>query len=131
MIDGAEREVMTTFDARPATVTIGGGELSEPLEACLLGLGAGAREEFELPAGDGYGPRNPQLVQTLPRSMFEAHTEPGVYYAPGDVIEFADAAGRRFSGVLKERDAERVIVDFNHPLAGRALRFAVHVVGVL
>jgi FKBP-type peptidyl-prolyl cis-trans isomerase SlpA len=131
VIDGAEREVMTTFDARPATLTIGTGELSEPLEARLLGLGAGAREEFELPAGEGYGLRNPQLVQSLARSTFDAHTDPGVEYAPGDVIEFADAAGRRISGVLKERDAERVMIDFNHPLAGRALRFAVHVVGVL
>jgi FKBP-type peptidyl-prolyl cis-trans isomerase SlpA len=70
-------------------------------------------------------------VQSLPRSTFDAHTNPGVEYAPGDVIELADAAGRRISGVLKERDAERVMIDFNHPLAGRALRFAVHVVGVL
>jgi FKBP-type peptidyl-prolyl cis-trans isomerase SlpA len=131
LIDGAEREVMSTFNARPATLTIGAGELSEGLEARLLGLPAGARQEFELPAGEGYGPRNSQLLQSLARSTFDAHTDPGVEYAPGDVIEFADASGRRISGVLKERAADRVLIDFNHPLAGRALRFAVHVVGVL
>jgi FKBP-type peptidyl-prolyl cis-trans isomerase SlpA len=131
LIDGAEREVMSTFNARPATLTVGAGELSEGLEARLLGLPAGARQEFELPAGEGYGPRNSQLLQSLARSTFDAHTDPGVEYAPGDVIEFADASGRRISGVLKECAADRVLIDFNHPLAGRALRFAVHVVGVL
>ena len=131
MIEGTEREVMTTFDARPATLTIGGGELPDTLEARLLGLGAGAREVFELEAGEGYGARNPQLVQSLSRSTFETYADRGVDYAPGDVVEIAGPAGRRLAGVLKERDAERVVIDFNHPLAGRPLRFAVHVVGVL
>lgn len=130
VIDGAEREVMTTFDAQPATLTIGAGELAGPLEARLLGLRVGEAQQFELAAGEGYGPRNPELVQSLSRTAFDANAGRDVEYAAGDVVEFA-AGGNRFAGVLKERDGERVLIDFNHPLAGRPLRFAVHVIGVL
>jgi len=62
---------------------------------------------------------------------FAAESDSQVDYAPGDVVEFNAPDGRRFAGVLKERGAERVLVDFNHPLAGLPLRFSVHVIGVL
>ncbi|HSQ09968.1 MAG TPA: FKBP-type peptidyl-prolyl cis-trans isomerase, partial [Burkholderiaceae bacterium] len=57
LVDGSEREVMSTFGAQPATLTVGAGDLAEPLEARLLGLEEGARAQFELPAGEGFGAR--------------------------------------------------------------------------
>jgi FKBP-type peptidyl-prolyl cis-trans isomerase SlpA len=47
------------------------------------------------------------------------------------VVEFNRPDGARVAGVLKERDARRVVVDFNHPLAGVPVRFSVCVIGVL
>ena len=46
-------------------------------------------------------------------------------------MQFSSPEGRQFSGVLKQSDADRVVVDFNHPLAGMPIQFAVQVVGVL
>ncbi len=131
LVDGSEREVMSTFGAQPATLTIGAGELAEPLEIRLLGLEEGARAQFELPAGEGFGPRSFDLVQSLSSSVFNANADPTQDYAAGDIVQFASPEGRQFSGVLKQRDDDRVVVDFNHPLAGMPIRFAVHVVGVL
>ncbi len=131
LVDGAEREVMNTFGAQPATLTIGAGELAAPLEARLLGLEEGARQQFELSAGEGFGARSPDLVQSLSRSVFNANADPTQDYVPGDIVQFASPEGMQFSGVLKQRDDDRVVVDFNHPLAGMPIRFAVHVVGVL
>jgi FKBP-type peptidyl-prolyl cis-trans isomerase SlpA len=70
-------------------------------------------------------------VQTLSRATFDANAGPDVDYAPGDVVEFNRPDGGRLAGVLKERDARRVVIDFNHPLAGMPLRFSVRVIGVL
>ncbi len=131
VLDDQEREVISTFGAKPATLTIGAGELAAPLEDRLVGLAEGARAHFELPAGAGFGARSAELVQTLARSMFDAHVSGDVEYRPGDVVELASADGLRVSGVLKEHAGERVVVDFNHPLAGLPVRFDVHVVGVL
>lgn len=130
-LDGNEHEVVSTFDARPATVQIGAGQFSEALEQRLIGLEEGQEASFELAAGEAFGHRNGELVQTLARATFDANAAPDVEYVPGDVVEFNAPDGLRFSGVLKQHAADRVVVDFNHPLAGLPVRFAVRVIGVL
>ena len=130
-LDGNEHEVVSTFDARPATVQIGAGQFSEALELRLIGLQEGQEAAFDLAAGDAFGHRNAELVQTLTRAAFDANADPGVEYVPGDVVEFSAPDGLRFSGVLKQHGDDRVVVDFNHPLAGLPVRFSVRVIGVL
>ena len=130
-LDGNEHEVVSTFDARPATVQIGAGQFSEALEHRLIGLEEGQEASFDLAAADAFGHRNAELVQTLARSTFDANADPGVEYVPGDVVEFSAPDGLRFSGVLKQQGNDRVVVDFNHPLAGLPVRFSVRVIGVL
>jgi FKBP-type peptidyl-prolyl cis-trans isomerase SlpA len=126
-----EREIISTFGNRPATVQIGAGHLATPLEARLLGLEEGQQAAFELSPAEGFGERSADLVQTLTRTAFDKNADPSVDYTPGDVIEFNAPEGGRVAGVLKARDDRAVVVDFNHPLAGQPLRFAVHVIGVL
>jgi FKBP-type peptidyl-prolyl cis-trans isomerase SlpA len=130
-LDGNEHEVVSTFDARPATVQVGSGQFSEALEERLLGLTEGEEASFELAAGAAFGQRSGELVQTLARSTFDAHAAADTTYVPGDIVEFNGPDGLRFSGVLKRHDDDRVVVDFNHPLAGLPVRFTVRVVGVL
>lgn len=75
--------------------------------------------------------RKPELVQVLTRAVFDASAAAAGDYAPGDVVEFDAPEGGRFTGVLKALGEQRVVVDFNHPLAGRPLKFSVRVIGVL
>jgi len=130
-LDGNEHEVVSTFDARPATVQVGAGQFSEALEQRLVGLEEGQEANFDLVAGEAFGHRAADLVQALTRATFDANADPGTEYVPGDVVEFNAPDGLRFSGVLKQRGDDRVIVDFNHPLAGLPVRFSVRVIGVL
>ena len=129
--DGEEREVVSTLTSRPATLQIGSGQLAPAIEDRLVGLDEGAQSQFELPAGEAYGQRHPDLVQTLARATFDAHADPQTEYVPGDVVEFNSADGMRVSGVLKSVDEAQVVVDFNHPLAGLPLRFSAQIIGVL
>jgi FKBP-type peptidyl-prolyl cis-trans isomerase SlpA len=86
---------------------------------------------FDLTPGQAWGERNPQLVQRLSRAVFDANADPDASYEPGDVVDFARPDGGRFAGVLKSIDENAVMVDFNHPLAGQAVRFEVRILGVL
>jgi len=131
LVDGAEREVMSTLRAHPATLQLGGGHLAAGLEAKLLGLVEGDEASFELAPAEAFGERNPQLIQALSRAAFDANADSGSDYAPGDVVEFNRPDGGRLAGVLKDQDERRVVVDFNHPLAGLPVRFSVRVIGVL
>ena len=47
------------------------------------------------------------------------------------LIEFASPAGAKFTGIVRELDSEAVLVDFNHPLAGKHVRFEVELIGIL
>ena len=50
--------------------------------------------------------------------------------SPGLLIIFSDAAGGEMPGVVKSYDEEQVIIDFNHPLAGRVLTFDVEILAI-
>ena len=82
--DGAD--VINTFDGNPATLTLGTGQLAPALEQCLVGLADGAQETFYLPAGDAFGPRNPDLLQRVKRSLLRELGAPDAEYAAGDVV---------------------------------------------
>lgn len=131
LAQGTAHEVVSTFDAKPATLQLGTGQLSDALEARLLGLAEGDAASFDVDPADGYGDRNADLVQALTRAAFDRNADPVDHYAPGDLVQFTAPDGSRYTGVLKANDRERVLVDFNHPLAGWPLRFDVHVIGVL
>jgi FKBP-type peptidyl-prolyl cis-trans isomerase SlpA len=128
---GVAHEVVSTFGAKPATLQLGSGQLSSGLEAHLVGLAEGDAASFEVAPEAGYGARNAELVQALARAAFDRNADPADSYVPGDLVQFTAPDGRRYTGVLKSNDAERVVVDFNHPLAGWPLRFEVAVIGVL
>lgn len=125
-------DVVNTFDGPPATLSLGAGQLAPALEQRLIGLAEGARASFDVPAGEAFGARSQQLLQRVTRSLLREHGDPGASYACGDVVEFPtpDGAGS-YAGVVREVGDDWLLFDFNHPLAGRALRFEVQVLGVL
>ena len=128
-VDG-EADVVSTFGAQPATLQLGAGQLSPALEDCLLGLHVGAHRVFALGADEAFGPRNPSLVQQVPRKLLEAESDK-TDYSPGDVVEFNAPGGGRYAGVFRSLDNDYATFDFNHPLAGQPVRFEVEIVGIL
>ena len=72
--DGAD--LVNTFNDKPATLSIGSGELSPALEGRLLGLVEGSRTVIELPAGEAFGPHNPEMVQRVALSLMRELGDP-------------------------------------------------------
>ena len=126
-----DTDIVNTFDDNPATLQLGMGQLSEALEAKLIGLTNGDYAVFDLAAGEAFGPRNPDLVQKLSRSAFDIQVEEAASYQAGDLIAFTGPNGGSYSGVLKDINAQYALFDFNHPLAGQPVRFEVKIIGVL
>jgi FKBP-type peptidyl-prolyl cis-trans isomerase SlpA len=125
------RDIVSTFDENPATLQIGAGQLAPFLEACLMGLPEGAREQFELAPEQAFGPRNPDLLQRVSLSTLRENSDPDHHYAIGDLVDFAAPGGGQFAGVLLEIGEQDALFDFNHPLAGQAVKFEVQIIGVL
>ena len=131
-VDG--EDFINTFEDKPATLSLGTGELSEGLEAKLVGLPEGAHETVTLPEGEAFGPHNPDLVQWVARSLIDQLGGADQAYELGDVVQFpAPHGGPNMAGTLIDvrEGGQSLCFDFNHPLAGRAVRFEVQLIGVL
>ncbi len=132
-LGGPAGDIINTFEGKPSTLSLGTGELSPAVEACLMGLEEGAHATFELPAGAAFGQRNPDMQQWLARKVLRDMGDPHETYAVGDVVQFPTPDGQgQFAGVvLQLRGDEAVLFDFNHPLAGQPVTFEVQLIGVL
>jgi FKBP-type peptidyl-prolyl cis-trans isomerase SlpA len=124
---GDDTELVSTFDSTPATLQLGSGELAPPLEHCLIGVNVGERHVFLLEPDQAFGDHNPQLTQRMARTALPPDSSPELH----GLIQFAAPNGDKFTGIVRELDDEAVLVDFNHPLAGKPVRFEVEIIGIL
>lgn len=131
--DGAD--IVNTFNDKPATLSLGTGELAPAIEARLVGLEEGARTRIELAAGEAFGERNPELLQRVKLALLRELGDPDEVYKVGDVVQFPTPDGRgAYAGVVREvgpAEEDWALFDFNHPLAGQPVTFEVQVIGVL
>ena len=146
-LSGPNGDVINTFNDKPATLSLGTGELSPAMEQRLMGLQEGESSSFELPPGEAFGDRNPEMLQWVARRLLNELGDPGERYQVGDVVQFPTPDGlSSYAGSVQQvgkdgRDgngngngdgaADAVLFDFNHPLAGQPVTFEVHLIGVL
>ncbi len=137
---GPAGDIINTFGGKPATLSLGAGELSPAVEACLIGLEEGARATFELPPGSAFGDRKTDMVQWVARSLLKTLGNPLEVYRVGDVVQFPTPDGQaQYAGAVLQvkagtdgaEQSGAVLFDFNHPLAGQSVSFEVHLIGVL
>ena len=125
-------DVINTFAEKPATLSLGAGQLAPAMEARLIGLTEGAHQTFELAAGEAFGDRNPELLQRVKLSLLHELGDADAEYGVGDVVQFPTPDGQgAYAGVVREVGPDWLLFDFNHPLAGQSVRFEVQVLGVL
>src|SRR4051794_32939781 len=138
---GPGGDIINTFKDKPATLTLGAGELSPAVEKHLIGLTEGAHASFDIPAGEAFGDRNPEMVQWVTRKLLSEMGKPEQNFEVGDVVQFPTPDGMgTYSGFVVRvgQDSgngagkgDAVLFDFNHPLAGKPVTFEVQVIGVL
>jgi FKBP-type peptidyl-prolyl cis-trans isomerase SlyD len=102
----------------------GYGNTLAKIEEALEGQEPGYQVTLALAAEDAFGLRDESLVQTIPRSQFP----PGVKV--GGQLEGQGSDGRKQVFYVSKIKGQLVILDANHPLAGKALRFTLKVTDV-
>lgn len=102
----------------------GYGNTFEKVEAALEGQATGFSTTVALAPEDAFGPRDESLVRSIPKSEFP----PGVKV--GGQLEGPDGQGGTRAFYVTKIKGPVVLLDGNHPMAGKALRFSVRVLGV-
>ena len=116
----------TKVNNKPAKLQIGDGSLTASFEDCLYGLKSGDKKSFKLAANDAFGMPNPDNIHHMDRSKFSADAPAEV----GMILAFTQQDGAELPGIVREVTGDSVTIDFNHPLAGQVITFAVEIISV-
>lgn len=110
----------------PLAYLHGANNIVPGLESAMSGKESGESFNVEVEPEEGYGPRHEQAVQKVPRAAFpaDAQLEPGIQFQAQNENQ------QPVMGMILAVEDDTIVVDFNHPLAGRTLHFAIEVVSV-
>ncbi|MGB5252882.1 MAG: FKBP-type peptidyl-prolyl cis-trans isomerase, partial [Sedimenticolaceae bacterium] len=129
-------EIFETTDGQaPRGITLGQQQVLPALETALLGLGVGDRRRIEIPSPQAFGPyRDEPGMRTRIARASLSHRLELVVGARLNAAVFADAQtneAQHVSVTIVEVHPGYIIVDANHPLAGKDLQFDIEIVDIL
>ena len=124
LTDDSGTALESTYGGEPKVYLHGAGNIVNGLERALLGKQPGDNFTAIIEPQDGYGERVPELVQTAPRALFEGQE---IYVG----MRFNAGAGAdAISFIVTAVNDQEVVVDGNHPLAGKTLSYDISVESV-
>lgn len=122
-VDG---EVIDSSEGRgPLEYTHGSGQIIPGLSKQLEGMKVGEEKEVQVIPEEAYGPVNPEAFQEVLKSQLPPDQEPQV-----GMLLYASGPQGAMPVKITEVKEESVVVDFNHPLAGKTLTFKVKIVSI-
>ena len=123
-VDG---EIIDTSEGHePIEFLQGQGNIIPGLENALYGMAVGESKDVVVAAGDGYGEMDDQAYMEVPRDQFPEDIPMEV----GTQLELHNEAGQPMVARIDQVGDTSVRLDFNHPLAGKELHFAVKIAGL-
>jgi FKBP-type peptidyl-prolyl cis-trans isomerase SlyD len=120
---GDGKVIDASSPGEPMTYLHGEGQIVPGLESALEGLSAGDNKQVVLAPGEGYGEHDPGGVQEVPRGAFP----PGFDAQAGMELTAEGPNGEPVPFTIREVRPETILIDLNHPLAGKTLHFDVTV----
>ncbi len=112
----------SSLEAEPLSFLEGAGQIIPGLESVLLTMNLNAQQTIKVHYNDAYGAYDQKLVFRIPKSQFPQQT-----IKPGDMFEIGQGQHQQIVMVIEVKDQE-IVVDGNHPLAGKNLVFDVKIV---
>lgn len=116
----------TTTKTTPARFTLTTASLKDPVESALIGRHAGEKLRVTLTPEEGYGPSLPANIHVLEKNKFSESVVPQL----GDIFSFDQPNGQKLPGVICAIQEAHIVVDFNHPLAGKSLACELEILAV-
>jgi peptidylprolyl isomerase len=117
----------STKDHGPFTFTIGMGAVIAGFEKEIMGMSVGESKTVKVPVEDAYGPYYKELIKEVDRSKFPADFK----FEVGQRIELPGEEGQSDLVTVLQVSKKTIILDINHPLAGKDLTIDIQLLEVL
>lgn len=111
----------------PIQFTIGQGQLIPGFEKGLIDMKVNEKKTINIPQEEAYGDTKSEMVQEVPKSQLPDDLEPKV----GMGLVSQTPNGQEINLIVKDVKEDTIVVDGNHPLAGKDLIFELEVVEIL
>ncbi len=122
-----EEPIDVRVDGKPLRVLLGNMALPRGIENALIGMKAGDEKEIDVPAEAGYGTYQDHLVNWYPRMKMPD----GYNLHVGEVLFYTNPEdGLKMPAWVVDETEDTVRIDFNHPFAGKDLRYWIHLEAV-
>ncbi|RAX54085.1 peptidylprolyl isomerase [Helicobacter sp. 16-1353] len=109
-------------EEQPFTFLLGQNQVIIGLENALIGKAVGSNFKVEIKPEDAYGIKNPDFLQEVPKDQFS-----GIELVKGMTLFGQSEDGQTIQVIVDEIGEDSIMVDYNHPLAGKTLLFDVEV----
>jgi len=116
----------SSLKREPLQFTLGEGKIIPGFEVAVAGMSAGEKKTITLPPEEAYGPRREEMVVEMGRDKMPDGVEPQV----GQHLQLMNAAGQALVALIVDVRDDVVVLDGNHPLAGKALIFEIELVKI-
>ncbi len=127
-LDNGE-QFMVRDNTNPITITIGNSELPPTVENSIVGMQEGQNRVITVDPDEGYGARQRDLLQTITNKDFIKRLNP----RPGMIISLKTMRGDeevQVPATIMEVAADKVVIDYNHPLAGHNLTYNITIISI-
>jgi len=126
LTDDAGELIDSSEGSEPLEYLHGAGNIVSGLEEGLAGRASGDALDVRVAPDKGYGAHDPRGLQRIPRGAFpeDVDLEPGMQFGA------EDPQGESTTVWIVKVESDQVVIDTNHPLAGKTLHFAVKIAGV-
>ncbi|MEX0932629.1 MAG: peptidylprolyl isomerase [Candidatus Pacearchaeota archaeon] len=115
-----------TGEEVPLEFVAGEGHVIKGFDDAVLGMQEGEEKSFEINPEDAYGERREEMKQEIPKSALPQDKTP----EKGMMLMMSSPQGQQFPARIEDVKEDSIIIDLNHPLAGKKLLFKVKVVGI-
>jgi len=123
-VDG--KVVDSSKGREPLEFKAGSHQVVTGFEKGVMGMKVGEKKSFKVSPEEGYGAQDPKAIRDIPRKDLPADLTPKA----GMILLAQDKNGQRFPAKIVEVKKDAVVMDFNHPLAGKTLNFDVEVLDI-
>ena len=105
---------------------LGSGQIIPGFNDAVVGMTPGDSKNITLTPENAYGPTDEAAVQTVPASAFPAEME----LTEGTKVQGQAPNGQSMVGTIQSRTGDDIVVDFNHPMAGKNLNFHIQLLNI-
>lgn len=116
----------SSVNREPLEFTLGAGNMIPGFEQAVQGMSIGEKKTAEIPSEQAYGEKREDMIISVPRENVPGDIEPEV----GQQLAIQQQGGQQVPVTVTEVTEEKVVLDANHPLAGKDLVFEIELVEI-